>query len=188
MGERVLKYIPIPLGLLYVLVYLYVIGDLDVVGPPWWGIQASDLSLQQMLSSRSTLLFESVAVIEAGYLIWLVSPVNLMIAFLMGGLLAANLHGALFLRQRSTCGIDSTTASRGSNPGIVGGVLPALLAGGACCAPSLILLLGIPGLGAMSAFFGWLVPLSVLILGINRLWQHRLGAPPLFSFSLKRAW
>ncbi len=174
---------PVSVGIGYMVLYLYVIGDLDIVGPPWWGIQVSELSLQQMLASRSTLLFESVATIEAGYVIWLVSPINLMIALFMGGLLAANLHGAIFLRRQAACSIDPSPG--GGNSAMVGGMIPALLAGGACCAPSLILLLGIPGLGAMSAFFGWLIPLSVLILGLNRLWQHHLGAPPMLS--LRRA-
>jgi hypothetical protein len=54
---------------------------------------------------------------------------------------------------------------------------PALLAGGACCAPSLLLVLGIPGLGAFVGLFAWLLPLSLLLLVLSRCWQRRRGAP-----------
>lgn len=68
------------------------------------------------------------------------------IAVILGGLLAANLHGVIFICSHpATCKVGSG--------GLVGAA-PALFAGGACCAPSLILLLGIPGLGAISAFSG----------------------------------
>lgn len=157
-------------GALYGGFYLYAIGDLNVIGPAVWDAYIAELSVERMFSSRSTLMFEAVAVIEAGYLFWLVSPLNLLIAALLSGLLAANIQGALFLRFQS----QSCASGRG---GLFAGFLPALFAGGACCAPSLILLLGIPALGALSAFFGWLVPLSLVILGLNRIRQHRQGAP-----------
>lgn len=168
------RWIAIGCGLIYGIFYLYAIGDLSLTPPPTWGAYAIDLPLRRMLSARSTLMFEAIAVIEAGYLIWLVSPLNLLIAGLLGGLLAANVHGALYLRSQARVCADGRR-------GLLLGAMPALLAGGACCAPSLILLLGIPALGALGAFFAWLVPISVLALGLNRLWQHRKGAPNLLA-------
>lgn len=165
-------------GALYGGFYLYAVGDLNVIGPPVWDAYIAELSFERMFSSRSTLMFEAVAAIEAGYLIWLVSPLNLLIAALLSGLLAANIHGALYLRLQS----QSCTTGRG---GLFAGSLPALFAGGACCAPSLILLLGIPALGALSAFFGWLVPLSLVILGLNRIRQNQQGAPRIGNLFLK---
>ena len=44
------------------------------------------------------------------------------------------------------------------------GAWPSLLAGGACCAPSLLLLLGIPGLGAFVSLFAWMVPLALFLV------------------------
>lgn len=160
-------------GLLYGLFYLYAIGDISFIGPPAWDAYISDLSLENMLSARGTMLFETVGAVEMGYFIWLVSPVNLLVCGLLSGLLAANVHGVLFLRsQPQVCS--------GGGRGLVAGGLPALLAGGACCAPSLILLLGIPALGAFGALLGWLIPVSVLALGLNRIWQHKLGAPAMW--------
>lgn len=161
-------------GACYGFFYLYAIGDLNVIGPPVWDAYIAEFSIARIFSSRSMLMFEAVAVVEAGYLIWLISPLNLLITSLLAGLLAANIYGALYLRLLA----QSCAIGRG---GLFAGSLPALLAGGACCAPSLILLLGIPALGALSAFFGWLVPLSLLILGLNRIRQNRQGAPRLLT-------
>lgn len=164
---------PLLVGIGYGLIYLYAIGDVTFYGPPHWGGHLSEVSLERIFSARSTLMFEAIAVVELGWLVWLISPLNLFITALLAGLLAANIHGVLYIRAHPT------QCRAGGNKGLVGAV-PALFAGGACCAPSLILLLGIPGLGAFSAFFGWLVPMSVLALGLNRIWQHRQGAPPMF--------
>lgn len=166
-------WLPLLAGVGYGLFYLYAIGDLSFQGPPHWGGYISEISLQRIFSARSTLMFEAIAVIELGWLVWLVSPLNLLLTLLLGGLLAANLHGVLYMRAHpAQCRV-------GGNKGLLGAA-PALFAGGACCAPSLILLLGIPGLGAFSAFFGWLLPISIVVLALNRIWQYRQGAPPMF--------
>lgn len=161
-------------GVVYGLFYLWAIGDITFYGPPAWGGYIAELSLDRALSARSTLMFEAVAVLEAGYLVWLVSPVNLLVAGVLCGLLAANIHGALWIRAHPV-------ACRRGQGGTLAAALPALFAGGACCAPSLILLLGIPGLGAFAALFGWLVPISIVALGLSRIWQHRQGAPKLLA-------
>lgn len=173
-----LSWLPWGVGIVYGLFYLYAIGDLSVYGPPAWGAYLTDPSLERIFSARSTLMFEAVVMVEMGWLVWLVSPLNILITVLLGGLLAANIHGVLYIRSHpATC--------RAGSKGLVGAV-PALFAGGACCAPSLILLLGIPGLGALSAFFGWLVPVSILALGLSRIWQHRQGARPMFRIWPRR--
>ena len=172
-------WIALLVGFAYGLFYLYAIGDLTLYGPPAWGAYLAELSLERMFTARSTLLFEAVAVIEMGWLVWLLSPVNLLLTVILAGLLAGNVHGALYLRaQPAQC-------RRGTGSALIGAI-PALFAGGACCAPSLILLLGIPGLSAFSAVFAWLMPLSVIALGLSRIWQHRLGAPPMFRPAPRR--
>jgi len=160
-------------GIAYGLFYLYSIGDLTLYGPPGWGAYVVDFGLERIFSARSTLMFEAIAVIEMGWLVWLFSPLNLLFTLLLAGLLAANMHGALYIRAHpSVC-------RRPGRGGLLGAV-PALLAGGACCAPGLILLLGIPSLGAFVALFGYLMPASIVLLALSRLWQHRQGAPPVF--------
>ncbi len=166
-------WIPLLAGTAYGLLYLYAIGDVTFYGPPHWGAYLTEVSLDRVFSARSTLMFEAIAVIELGWLVWLFSPINLFLTLVIAGLLAANIHGVLYIRHHPRqCG------TRG-NKALLGAV-PALLGGGACCAPSLILLLGIPSLGAFSAFFGWLLPVSVIVLGLSRIWQHGQGVPSMF--------
>lgn len=159
-------------GIVYALGYLYALGDLSTATRPVWSVTLGNPGL--WLDQRVVFQFEAIAMLEAGHIVWLISPLNLLIAATLGVLLALNIDGGWMLWKRpAACGL----AGRG------GGVLaavPALAAGGACCAPSLLLLLGIPGLGAFAALFAWLVPLSLVLLGASRWWQRRQGAPRWF--------
>lgn len=159
-------------GIGYAVLYLYAIGDLALASPAAWGWRTAPLSLERLLDARVPFRFEPVAIADAGHAVFLVSPLNLLLASVLAALLTANIHGVLYLRSNpQTC--------RAGRIGLAAGAAPALMAGGACCAPSLILLLGLPGLGAFAGLFGWLVPLSTVALGLNRLWQRQQGAPPL---------
>lgn len=160
-------------GLLYGAFYLWIIGDLDIARRPAWSAQFAPLDLSAWLQTRGLFLFEAIGMLQANFLLFLVSPLNILIAASLATLLAANIHGAVSLhRTPGQC--------RGSNGGVLGGALPAMLAGSACCAPGILLLLGMPALGAFSALFGYLIPLSMVLLAGNRLWQLRQGAPRLF--------
>ena len=157
------------LALLYALLYLYAIGDLDF-GRVEWSWQALDWQWQRLLARRGPWHFEAVAMLELGVMVLLISPANLALAGSLALLLAINLHGALALRSRARCTLGQGAASSA-------GLWPALLAGGACCAPSLLLVMGIPGLGVFVGLFAWLLPLSLLLLVLSRCWQRRRGAP-----------
>jgi hypothetical protein len=163
-------------GISYGAVYLWAVGDIDTGGPGAWQWQPVELSLERLTAMRSPMHFEAVAMVQAGPLFMLVSPLNLLIATLLGTLLIANVHGAFELRRHVACNARPGTGMLSAS------TLPALLAGGACCAPSLLILLGIPGLGAFAALFAWLVPLSVVALMASRWWQRRLGASPLLGW------
>ena len=167
--------VAIGVGLAYALFYLVAIGDLSWGGPSAWGWMGVAQDPAHALRARGPFLFEAIGILEAGTFTYLFSPVNLLIGLGLAALLAVNLLGALALyAQPDEC-------RRSSGAGAVGGALPAMLAGGACCAPSLLLLLGIPGLGAFIGVFAWLVPLSIVLLIASRWWQRRLGAPPLLK-------
>lgn len=156
-------------GAIYALGYLYALGDIDWAQQAAWGFRVGDLALAQWITMRSAFYFEAVAIADIGHLAVLISPLNLAIAVGLASLLTLNIHGAIELRRRP--------ALCRRRPGTLLGGLPALLAGGACCAPSLVLLLGVPGLGAFAALFGWLIPLSFAALFATRWWQRREGAP-----------
>lgn len=155
----------------YVLVYLLAVGDIDLAAVAHWGGRAVPVTLERITAMRQPFQFEALALVELGRVVVLLSPGNILVAGLLGALLGANLHGALELRRR-----PATCSPYARSGGLIGAA-PALLAGGACCAPTLLLLLGIPALGAFTAFFGWLIPLSLLLLAAGRLWQRRQGAP-----------
>ena len=156
-------------GMVYALIYLYSAGDLGFAAAGWdWRVVPR--FWERMLTMRGQFHFEAIAVLEAGYLVFLLSPLNIAVAVLLGLLLAANLHGALYLRH-STC-------RRSNHRGWLAAALPALFAGGACCAPSLLILLGIPALGSLAGLFPWLLLVSVAALTANRYWQRRQGAAP----------
>lgn len=151
----------------YALLYLYLIGDIDLMATGWqW--QHVPLSIERLLSQRSPFYFEAFAKLELAIAVFLVSPLNILIALSLGLLLGLNIHGALDLNNSRTCSVPAG--------GTLSGALPALLAGGACCAPALLLLIGIPGLGAFVGLFPWLMPLSFVLLFFGRWWQRRLGA------------
>jgi len=154
-------------GFGYGLLYLYLIGDIDFADTGWqW--QRVPLTVERLLSQRSPLYFEAIAKLEACAAVILLSPLNILIAFVLSLLLALNIHGALDLSNRREC--------RVSTGGMLAGALPALLAGGACCAPALLLLIGVPAVGAFVGLFPWLMPLSFVLLFFGRWWQQHLGA------------
>ncbi len=175
--QRFPRAVALLVGCLYWLFYLYAIDNISLADVSVWQVVAGSVPWQQALRPRAMLLFEAVALIQAGPVVWLVSPVNLLIGATLSLLLAANIHGVLAIRsQPAQC-----RPARHGRAGVVGGGAPALLAGGACCAPSLLLLLGVPGLGVFAGYFAWLVPLSGVLLAGNRYWQRRQGAPPLLQ-------
>lgn len=88
------------LALLYGLLYLFAIGDLDL-GASGWGAQVLDWRWERLLARRGPWQFEAVAMFELGSLVLLVSPLNLLIAGLLAVLLAFNLLGALALAGSS---------------------------------------------------------------------------------------
>lgn len=158
----------------YAVFYLYALGDLDSA-PTAWSWASLDWEWSRLWAMRSSWQFEALALLQLGPLVILLSPLNLLFAALLGLLLALNLDGALALREAAQCSLASRNAWSV-------GAWPALLAGGACCAPSLLLLIGIPGLGAFIGLFAWLLPLSFVLLLSSRLWQRGRGVPPVLGW------
>jgi len=162
--------IAIAVGIGYMALYLYMLGDLGF-GASGWDLRVSRQWPTLWLKARAPFQFEGIAMIHAGWLSWIISPLNLAIAAVLGWLLAANTDGAIALRQA-----PPACRAPGAGTGALA-ALPALLAGGACCAPALILLIGLPSLGAVAGLFSWLVPVAMVALAASRWWQRRLAAP-----------
>ncbi len=159
---------------LYVILYLYAIDDLSLADRADFTVILGSVPLERALEARGRFLFEALGLIQLGTVVLLLSPLNLAIGALLGGLLGANVHGIASLQS----GGRACAMPRGGQAGALSGSLPALLAGGACCAPTL-LLIGVPGIAAVAGLLPWLLPLSLLLLIVSRFWLRRQGAPPL---------
>lgn len=159
------------IGLAYLIAYLAMIGDLSLARVDDWSARLATRWSELWLQPRGLFQFEAIAMLQAGRVLFLVSPLNLLLAGVMAGLVTTNAHGIIEIRR-----MPAQCRPRGSSGGIFAS-LPALVAGGACCAPALIILLGIPGLGAFAGLFGWLIPVAIVLLVASRWWQLRLGAP-----------
>ncbi|ATJ83922.1 hypothetical protein ACFPTY_12905 [Halomonas beimenensis] len=151
----------------YALLYLWLVGD--IAGGGRGGLRLAFPAWERAFESRGALRFEPVGLIELGPWVWTFSPLDTLIALGLGGLLGANLAGLWRLRRAARqCPVKPPSGA------LLAG-LPALLAGGACCAPLLVIWLGLPIAGSLAVLAPWLVPLSclALLLGLWRLavWQ-----------------
>jgi len=171
----------IGLAAVYFVALLWLTGDLSRVPMAAWSFDLADAWATLWLKPRGVFYFEAIAVAQAGPWMLLLSPLNLAIAALLAVLVGANIHGAgMLYRQPAQCSV------RGANVGILA-ALPALLAGGACCAPALLLVIGLPSLGALAGLIGWLIPLAIALLALSRWWQRHQGAPPLLRIAPSRS-
>ncbi|GAA0566568.1 hypothetical protein ACFQH5_02825 [Halomonas salifodinae] len=153
----------------YALAYLWLTGDL--AGGGWGGWEASFPAWGRLLERRGFLQFEPVGWIMLGGLIWTFSPFNTLLALLMGLLLGLNLLAAWWVwRSPRVCGLGSSAS------GILAAI-PALLIGGACCAPLVLIWLGLPIAGAVVGLTPILIPLALLLMLLG-LWilSRRLEA------------
>lgn len=149
---------------IYALLYLYAIGDLNPQLSTDAGLRTMPDAASLMWQRRIGVQFEGVAILTLPGLMWLVSPLNTLIALALGALVGLNaMLGYRAYRQRQ-CAIGGTTATVAT--------LPALLSGAACCAPVTLLALGIPVTASVLTLFQWLVPLAAGLLIASAFWLH----------------
>ncbi|WP_442488272.1 hypothetical protein [Halomonas litopenaei] len=154
----------------YALLFLWLSGDIDGGGSGW---QLAFPAWERALETRGAWRFEPVGLIELGPWVWTFSPINTLIALALGLLLGANLVG-LWLRRR----VGTLCPIRRPGGGGLAALpaLPALLAGGACCAPLLAIWIGLPIAGGLAVLSPWLVPLSFAGLALA-LWRLAVAFP-----------
>jgi hypothetical protein len=170
---------------LYLLTYLWSIGDIVVTATDQsrfagaWPVQVADWP-SKLLRQTAPFSYEPVLAARlAGHIQLFLAPVNLGLGLLLGGLAGANLAAAIHLyRTAATC-------RRRSFAGLIG-VLPGLLTGFACCAPTLTLLLGAQLAAALIGLRNWLFPLALTILLAGLAWSAKrlAGAahPPIQAY------
>jgi len=162
------------LGTAYLLVYLATVGDLSVgSGSGPLVIQpVDDLSL--LFSTTGFFRYEAIALVTAGPITYLFSPLNLLVAGILSTLVGAN--GALSylaLVQPRVCGLEAGSGALAS--------LPALLSGAACCGPTVLLLVGVQASATIVAGFQLLVPFALVLLVGSLLLVGRNVEPALLG-------
>jgi hypothetical protein len=140
----------------YFFVYLATVGDLAMGGGGELSVRVAE-DLSRAFTSAGFFRFSAVAVVTAGPIVFLFSPLNVTLALLLSALVGAN-AGLTYLGilQPRACGLESST-------GVLAGV-PALLSGAACCGPTVLLVAGIQASATIVTGFQFLVPLAVMLL------------------------
>lgn len=142
----------------YLVVFMIALGDLAFDGAmrPFAFVAVGDWA-NLLLRQRTPFQFEAVAVVEAPFVVWLLSPANLAIGALLGALTGIQIALVGIAAQcSSACGLSPAT-------GVLAG-LPGLLAGSACCAPVLFVLLGLQVTASVVTVVGLLIPAALLLL------------------------
>ncbi|MFY0992080.1 hypothetical protein [Halomonas sp. C05BenzN] len=158
----------------YMLLYLWLTGDIAGGGSGGW--QADFPAWPRAFQTRGPFQFEPVGLIGLGALVWTFSPLNTLIAAGLGFLVGSSVVAGWWLwRTPRQCGLG------GTGTGLLGAV-PALLAGGACCAPLVLIWLGLPIAGTLASLAPMLIPVAALLL-LGGLWgmARRLEALNLMS-------
>ncbi|MEX1258994.1 MAG: hypothetical protein WEG36_15470 [Gemmatimonadota bacterium] len=120
----------------------------------------------RMFERTSAFSFEAVAQLTVPGVTILFSPLNILVTGALAGLAGLNLAMTLtLLRDPRACDLRSVPT--------VLGALPPLLAGGACCAPTLLLVLGIQASTLIIALSQILIPGSLVLLFGTLLWTLR---------------
>lgn len=158
-------------ALVYILMFQIALGDLTVDGHaarapeaflvPGWS--------EMIWRSRGPFHFEPIGMLEAPFVVWLVSPVNVAIGAVLGLLTGVQIALVRIARRCAVqCGLSPLT-------GVFAG-LPGLLAGTACCAPVLFLLLGVQVTAGLLTLMGLMVPIAFVLLLAGMLFSLRYAA------------
>lgn len=145
----------------YLILFQFALGDL-AMSDRMRGVSGQiartwpDLLFQQ----RGLLRFEPIAMLKGPFFTWTISPINIAIGVVLGGLIGGQIALARYARTCArACGLHPAT-------GMLAG-LPGLLAGGACCAPTLGLLLGLQMTSGLLTLSQWLIPIAFVLVAIG---------------------
>lgn len=148
------------MGAVYLVLFLVALQDISL-GASRFQFVTGDWS--RALDRTGAFTFEPVAMLALpgglglpGVTV-LISPVNVLMGGFISVLVGLNLVVTwIAFRQPRACSFNRST-------GVLASV-PALLAGSACCAPAIVLILGIQLSSALVTVFQVLIPVSVVLL------------------------
>lgn len=144
-------------GAAYLPLFLVALQDISRGGR---GFAFLTVEWTRMFERTGALTFEAVAQVTLPGLTILISPMNILIGAALSLLVGLNLAVTyLAFRQPRACSFNRSSGILAS--------FPALLAGGACCAPAIVLILGLQLSSLMVAAFQVLIPLSAILLVVT---------------------
>lgn len=154
------RWIVIGVSVIYLVAFLASLQDLTLSGGP---LSLTVVDLSAMFRRTGFLIFDAVAMLRTPWFTWLVSPINIAVGLVISFLVGLNLALSwIAWRQPKTCSVSSATGTLG--------VLPALLAGGACCAPAILLVLGLQATATLMTAIQWMLPVALLLLLGSLVW------------------
>lgn len=159
-------------SIVYLVVYSVAVGDLSLGRGNEFSVLLVDQPLDRVFMSRGFFSFEPIALVDAGGLQYLFSPIDLLLALGLAVLVGLNLGLTyLGLVQPKACGLEASSG--------VFAAIPALLSGAACCGPAILVVVGIQATGLLIAGFQLLVPIAVAMLIASLLLVGRQVDPQL---------
>lgn len=143
----------------FLALFLAALQNLTFTSSLSFGIDfAHDLSI--MFNQQAPFQFEPIAFIELGIIQLLFSPINFTIGLVLAVLTGLNIaFSYISWKQPHICSVNKSTGLLSS--------APALLAGSACCAPFILIILGLQVTAALLVFISILIPLALALLVIN---------------------
>lgn len=158
----------------YLVAFLYMLRNLIITTEAGVSIFVVDAPLSRMFDpAPGAFLFQPVALIEAGVVVLEFSPLNFLLGLGIAFLVGLNLSFSyLAITQPRSCGMSASAGVFAS--------IPALLAGSACCAPVIFLILGIQATGVVLTAFVFLLPVSVALLVLTLVYLAGKINPTVF--------
>jgi hypothetical protein len=141
----------------YLAGYLWLTNRLSVRGDLGVGLTVVEDPLRRLVERTGQLQFEPIALIDLWYVRLLVSPIDGSVGLVLAVLVGLNLAIAyLALVQPRACGMSAGAGAAAA--------IPALLSGSACCAPVIVIALGVQIGATTLTVLTWLLPLGALLL------------------------
>ncbi|MEX2584550.1 MAG: hypothetical protein WD766_14875 [Gemmatimonadota bacterium] len=142
------------IGGIYLVLFLIALQDISLGGR---GFEFLTVDWARMFDRTGAFTFEPIGQLTMPGLTILLSPVNILIGLVVAALVGVNLVITyIAFSQPSACTFNRST-------GILASV-PALVAGSACCAPAIVLILGLQVSSLFITVFQVLIPVSMLLL------------------------
>ena len=150
----------IAVSVVYLVAFLLSLQNLTIPGGP---AAVRTGTLGAMFRRTGFLLFDAVALVQTPLFTLLVSPLNIAMGVVLSMLVGLNLTlSYIAWRRPKACATNRAT-------GIMG-ILPGLLGGGACCAPTILLVVGMQATAALLTAIQWMIPVAFVLLVGSLVW------------------